>query len=261
MKFYSLASSSKGNCYYISNKNEGILIDAGITLKDMLSLLSLAQIKIETIKAIFITHEHYDHIKGLKQINKLLNVPIYGSYGTLQELLNKDLIGHDIKLYEINKKPAYLDELKIEAFHTSHDSAESLGYAISTNDKKISICTDLGYVVEGGFKEIEDSDLLLLESNYDENMLINGIYPYNLKKRIMSKLGHLSNKDCSNYIKKLIKKNVNNFILGHLSQNNNLPQLALQNVISELQSEKIIYKKDYMVDVAPVKSHGKVYDI
>lgn len=261
MKLFSLASSSKGNCTYISDENDAVLIDAGISVSNMLAVLSLAGLNRDKIRAIFVTHEHTDHINGLKSIGKLLKVPVYGSYGTLKSLLKKGAVDYNTKLYEIDKKTAQIGDISVKAFHTPHDCADSLGYSLESGGKKVSVCTDLGCFPNEGFCELYDSDIILLESNYDKNMLVNGKYPYHLKQRIMSDYGHLSNDDCSDFMEVLIEHNVSRFVLGHLSQNNNLPELALQTVIANLMEKGIKLGRDYTAEVAPVKSHGKYYTV
>lgn len=187
------------------------------------------------IKAIFITHEHTDHVSGLRSITKDLSIPIFASKGTIRYLLNKNKIYPKTNLYEIvPQQSVHINDFKISAFPTPHDSSESLGFCICNNNKKFSICTDIGYVTPTIKKELIDSDLILLESNYDCNLLQISPYPHNIKKRIMSNLGHLSNDNAAKFIKYLIDNGVNNFLLGHLSQINNTPDLALQTIVSYL---------------------------
>ncbi len=259
MIIYPLCSSSKGNCTYIGNDKEAILIDAGFGIKNTFKSLELAGISKNNIKAIFITHEHSDHISGLYSLTKVLSIPVYSSKDTLQALLLKNCIYPGTKLYEINLKKAIVANMEISAFHTPHDSAYSLGFSFFDGLKTFSICTDLGYVSNDIKNHLKSSDFILLESNYDYNMLQAGNYPYAIKQRIQSKHGHLSNDETAYFVEYLIKNGVKKFLLGHLSQKNNLPQLAMQTVISHLLKNNIKYQKDYFLNIAPVRNTGILY--
>ncbi len=259
MVIYPLCSSSKGNCTYISNNNSGLLIDAGFGIRNLYKYLNNANFSKDNIKAIFITHEHIDHISGLYSITKNLSIPIFASQGTTKSLINKSKIYDKSIIYEINpQKPVYIDDFEISAFTTPHDCAESLGFCIYNNNKKFSICTDIGYATPIIKKKLVDSDLILLESNYDFNLLQISPYPHLLKKRIASNLGHLSNDDAAELIKHLIHNGANNFILGHLSQTNNTPDLALQTVVSYLAQRNLQINKDYLLSVAPMRNNNSI---
>ena len=238
--FYSLSSSSSGNCLLVSSDNCNILIDVGISMKKINTELEKINLSLNDINAILITHEHIDHCKSISIINKKYSIPIYANKDTWYALNNiYDNINEDSKNYIIDNTPFSIGDLQIKAFSTSHDCANSCGYAVFKGDKKISIATDMGYVSDDVFEAISDSDFTFLESNYETSMLESGNYPYSLKKRISSNIGHLSNSQCSNAIAKLYKTNSNNFMLGHLSRENNFPDLAIKTVYSTLQEEKI----------------------
>lgn len=259
---YPLCSSSKGNCTYIGDKDSGILIDAGVGPRNFTSLLRLLDIVPSAVKAIFITHEHSDHISGLKKITSMINVPVFGTRETLEQLILKDAVSEECNLYEIMKRKKAVCNFEIGAFETSHDSVHSVGYTINTNDnKKISVCTDLGYVSERVNKNLLGSDIVLLESNYDEFMLFNGIYPEYLKRRIHGEQGHLSNDLASVEIKKLIDNGTKRFILGHLSEENNRPDVALRHTVNYLTQYGMVVDSDYKITVAPKKSIGKIIEV
>lgn len=173
---YSLCSSSKGNSTYIGEKDSGILVDVGIEHRSLASKLALNDISLSAVKAIFITHEHTDHVKGLKTIGEKLGVPIYASKETITELYYKNLLPKNADVYEINKKQAEVCGITVSAFDTPHDAAHPLGYKLRfDNGKTVSLCTDLGYMTDGIYSELSGSDLVLLESNYDEEMLAFGL--------------------------------------------------------------------------------------
>lgn len=256
---YSLCSSSKGNSTYIGNKESGILVDVGIGPRAIVQKLNLNDISLFAVKAIFITHEHTDHVKGLKAIGEKLNVPIYASKETIAELYYKNLLPKNADVFEINKREAQVGDVTVSAFDTPHDSAHSLGYKIRFEDgKTVSVCTDLGYMTDEIYSVLKGSDLVLLESNYDEDMLMFGAYPQFLKRRILSRSGHLSNCDCGDTLINLFNDGTSKFILGHLSESNNRPELALTSAVSALLKAGAEYEKDYILRIAKSSSVGEV---
>jgi len=225
MELCALASGSSGNCFYVSNGNSGILIDAGISTKQIIERMSLINKSPETIKAIFITHEHSDHIRGADVFARKFNVPIFATKKTVQASFlcsNEDLI-NTIR----NNETIDINDVEVEAFSKFHRAADPVSYNIS-NGKKISIITDVGCVCNNVIKHVSDSDFLCIESNYDEEMLENGPYPYFLKKWIKSDIGHLSNAQSASCILTHAKPSIKHVMLSHLSKNNNSPDLALK---------------------------------
>lgn len=260
---YPLCSSSKGNCTYIGTKDRGILIDAGIGIRSFISQLKLTGINLSAIRGIFVTHEHSDHAKGLKRIQQELNVPVLASNGTLQALYNKQLIDINKTIYKLNAgQEVLVADMGVFGFNTPHDSAESFAYKITTSDnKKISVCTDLGYVTESVHDYLKDCNAILLESNYEQSLLEMGSYPLFLKERILGKYGHLSNDNCADEVCKLVNLGVEKFILGHLSQENNMPDIAYSNVVEYLLKNDMSINKDYTLKVAPVVNDGSVIEM
>ncbi len=261
MVIYPICSSSKGNSIYVANENGAVLVDAGASFKYICKSLTLAGFLQSSIKAIFITHEHTDHVSGLYSVTKNLKVPVFSSKPTLKKLIVKNCIFAGTRLFEINVKTANIAGLRVSAFRVPHDSVDGLRYFITYGGRKISICTDVGCIDLNLQDKLKDSDFVFLESNYDEDMLKAGSYPAAIKRRILSKYGHLSNVEAASFINKLIEFGVKRFMLGHLSQNNNTPQLALKTVISYLAHSSKTYNKDYELDVAPVKNNGKFYEV
>ncbi len=251
-RIYPLFSSSKGNSTYIGTKQQGILIDDGVSFARLKKAFEVNELPLEAIKAVFITHEHSDHIKGLSMLTKKLGVPVYAQAYTLDILTEKGCINSEC--FEI-KEYEEICGMKISCFPTSHDTSESCGYKILLDDGKCcAVCTDLGYVSPEVEAALIGVDAVLLEANYDVEMLRSGRYEYYLKTRIFSKQGHLSNDDCGSFARRLIESGTQKLILGHLSQDNNTPEIAAETVMRYLDGYTL--NADYMLTVAPVETGG-----
>lgn len=222
-----LFSGSTGNSTYILSDKGGILIDAGASFKSLNEAVENAGGTLDTLRAVAVTHEHTDHIKGLKNLLKKTGVPVIASQKTLETLINADLIPQETQtLCAEDTNEIY--GIGINRFATSHDCLGSSGYVITLSDgKKIAVCTDLGVVTDEVRNSLYGCNAVLIESNHDIEMLKKGPYPPQLKLRIMSDTGHLSNNACATELKELLKNGTTRFILGHISRNNNLPMLAL----------------------------------
>lgn len=232
MIFSSLASGSSGNCFFIGeNKKTGILIDAGISCKQIAERLNSFSIIPQAIKAIFITHEHTDHIKGAEVFSNKFKVPIFATKETLERLPDT------LQLNPINKdETTKIFELEIRTFPKSHQAKNPVSYQISGGNKRISIITDAGYCCKNIVEATKDSNLLCLESNHDIQMLEQGPYPWHIKKWIKSDTGHLSNLQAGINVIENASSKLKHLILAHLSQTNNIPQLAIksmENLIKE----------------------------
>lgn len=244
-KFCSLSSGSSGNCQYIETNKSRILIDAGFSGKRVEMLLDSIDIAPNTIDAIFVTHEHIDHAKGVGVLSRRYNIPIYANENTFLGM--KKIIGklkeENIKIFKTGENIEFKD-LNIHPFHTFHDALEPVGYSINYKNKKISIITDTGWVNNEMIDTIKGSNLYFLESNHDIDMLKLGNYPYYLKQRIMSEKGHLSNEDAAMLLCDVLKKEKEVVLLCHLSNDNNIPSLALQTVTQTLKEKGIDVLKD-----------------
>lgn len=259
---YPMCSSSKGNCTYVGNQDEGVLIDAGLGIRGFLKHLSLIGVEKQAIRGIFVTHEHSDHVKGLARIQKELDVPVYASNRTLSKLAEKGFLWEEGFIQSIDSQPQQAGGFVVEAFSTPHDSVESQAYQIHiAGGKTVTVCTDLGHVTSEIHERLASSDLLLLESNYDPAMLEMGPYPEFLKRRIAGSRGHLSNTDCGYEITRLYEEGVRHFVLGHLSEENNRPELAYANVVSYLQQAGAQVQKDFTLWVAPKNNEGQVVPV
>lgn len=227
LRFASVASSSSGNCTYIGSNNTNILVDVGISGKRTCEGLKNLGVSIEDIDAVFVTHEHHDHVDGLGVVARKYNIPIYATEGTLSNLpekVGKIRPGLLNTLYPGEK--CVINDIFVSAFPIPHDAAEPVGYSFITDNHKVTVATDIGHITKEVKENALKSDILLIESNHDEQMLKNGMYPYHLKKRILSVNGHLSNDDCALFLKDIIKEGTKYVLLGHLSKENNTPALA-----------------------------------
>ena len=256
-RFCTLFSGSKGNSFYIGCGDCAILIDAGRSAKQLENALMSNDLDVNTIKAIFITHEHTDHIQGIRVLASRYNIKVYASNGTLNELMRMNILNGKFPYGIIDSRGIKIDGIEVVPFRTSHDSVESVGYIVKTPDKrKIVIATDIGYISETVRKSIEGSDLLVIESNHDVRMLQNGSYPYNLKRRILSNIGHLSNEACAKELPSLAKTGTTRFVLAHLSSENNVPELAYETSKSYLTQAGLKEDVDFKLYVAPKENIG-----
>jgi len=253
-RFCSLCSSSRGNSLYIGGGDEGILIDAGIGFRAINSALASQGLSTSSLRGVLITHEHSDHIKGLPSLLRNLNLPVYASAGTLEYLCMHGYIPPGSTLVEFGCKQA-IGGGEVTSFSISHDAADPVGFRFSLPDgRTASIATDLGAVTEQVRAAITGSDLVVLESNYDPGMLDFSSYPYHLKRRIKSSLGHLSNEECAKELTRLALSGTTRMILAHLSEQNNLPALAYQSATQALGAASLKENLDYIIKIAPPKS-------
>ncbi len=247
VNFKPLASSSKGNCTYISTSETSILIDAGLTCKRIVERLESIDVNIADIDAIFLTHEHSDHIKGIGVISRKYNIPIYATAKTIQYILDNNKVG-EIDSRNINIvypfEKCVINDICLTPFDIPHDAQQPVGYVVQASCFKIGIATDFGHITMDIKDYLKNCDILLLESNYDEKMLFNGMYPYSLKRRIHSEYGHLSNVHAGELLCELYSEKLKYVYLGHLSEENNSPIVALETVKSILDDKGISYNKD-----------------
>ena len=257
-RIYPLFSSSKANSAFIGSGTGGILIDAGASFKRMCGAFAKSGLTMTAVKGVFITHSHSDHVKGLKMLTKNTGVPVFGQRETLEELLGKELISPNSKVYELDGV-AVLEDMEISCFDTPHDTVRSCGYRIKTADgRNCAVCTDLGHITDTVHKALTGCDLVLLEANHDIGLLKKGPYPDYLKARILSDHGHLSNAVCGSEAADLVRLGTTRLILGHLSQDNNTPYIADKTVMTVLAQSGAVRDRDYTLEVAPVETDGRV---
>lgn len=222
----SLNSGSNGNCYYVGNEKEAILVDAGISCREIEKRFKRLGLSIGNIKAVFISHEHTDHISGLPALVNKYKLPVYITAAThinsgfiLEENLVTSFTAH---------APVIIGDLTITAFPKLHDACDPYSFIVSSNNVKVGIFTDIGFPCANLISHFKQCHAAFLEANYDENMLDQGSYPYFLKKRIRGGKGHLSNKQALELFRVHKPKFMSHLFLSHLSKNNNCPQLVEQ---------------------------------
>ena len=246
-----LFSGSKGNSYYIGTLSEGVLIDAGRSCKQIENAMEANGLKMSNVGAVFVTHEHTDHCSAVKVLAKRYNLPVYASMGTLNALETGCKISPDINALLIENEIA-IGNMLIKRYNTPHDAAESCCFRVTVSDGKSAlIATDMGVMLPEVRLAAQQSDFVVLESNHDIEMLKNGIYPYPLKRRILSDTGHLSNDACANELADLVRSGTLRLMLGHLSEQNNTPHIALSTSVNALEKAGLKFRSDYTLDVAP----------
>lgn len=222
----SLNSGSNGNCYYIGNNAEAVLVDVGISCRETEKRMLRLGLSMQKVKAIFISHEHGDHIRGLEVISKKLKIPVYITSATLKSggLQIDESLLYSFKKYEGIK----IGGLTVTAFPKIHDAADPCSFIVEGNETKIGVFTDIGYCCEHVINNFKQCHAVFLESNYDTEMLMGGNYPYYLKKRISGGEGHLSNDQALELFTKHKSESLSHLLLSHLSKENNSPQLVQQ---------------------------------
>ena len=261
LNFCSLYSGSSGNSLFVETENTKILIDAGMSCKKIEEGLQSIEIDPSSIDAILVTHEHSDHVKGLGTISKKFDIPVYSTQKTFDAMpiQTEKLKENNIKIINPSEKFS-INDLEIQPFSIPHDAVDPCGFNISKNSsQQISIATDIGHMTKSIVNMLEGSQFILLESNYDTEVLKCCAYPYKLKTRIASDIGHLSNTMAGKTISYLLKNsNLSTAMLGHLSKESNFPELAYRTVIDEIISNN---NDNFNLSVASRDLPGKLINI
>lgn len=238
MQLYSIASGSSGNCIYLGEEDGGILIDAGISRKRIVTGLERKGLSLDDIKAIFITHEHSDHISGLGPVLRKNPIPVYATADAVSAIWEKTNMNNiSPELFHSIRPEEEIEagEMLVRPFSISHDAVDPVCYTVEKQGKRAAVATDMGCFDDTIIRVLGQCDSVLIEANHDINMLQVGPYPYSLKMRILGNKGHLSNTSCADLIKEILHKDLKHLVLGHLSRENNFPQLAYRTVLDELE--------------------------
>ena len=261
LNFCSLYSGSSGNSLYLQSDKTKVLIDCGMSSKKIEEALKSIEVDASSIDAILITHEHSDHVKGLATFSSKFNIPVFSTLETFDnmEKITSKIATNNLNYFKIDEKFS-IGDLEILPFSIPHDAANPCGFNIFNDNKKISIATDIGHMNSTILKKLEGSSFLLLESNYDTEVLKCCSYPFNLKNRISGPTGHLSNDIAGKTITHLLKNGLKTAMLGHLSKESNLPALAYQTTINEILSSGID-ENTFNISVASRDFPGKLITI
>lgn len=260
IRFCSLSSGSSGNCQYIETENMKILIDAGFSGKRVEELLSSIDVCPSTLDGIFVTHEHTDHVRGVGVLSRRYDLPLYANEKTWLGMENRigKIKEKNIKIFT-TEDFLEIKDLTVNPISIFHDAMDPVGYVVHYKDKKISIVTDTGFIDNTIKEKIKNSNIYLMESNHDVDMLREGSYPWNLKQRISSTKGHLSNCDAAKVLSETVLGEEEIILLGHLSKDNNKPELAYGTVRSELSHKGVDVNKDITLHMTYRDRISQVY--
>ena len=262
LRFRSLASGSSGNCYFIGNASYGILIDAGVGVRSIKRFLQTLGMDFHQIWGIFVTHDHADHIKAVGVLGEKHHVPVYTTRN-IHEGINRNYcvtqkLTNSRRYFEIGEE-IEIGDLKIKSFPVSHDATECIGYFISYKDKNIAVATDLGYVGEEAALHLKEADYMILEANYDDEMLQNGPYPFYLQTRIRANTGHLSNLQTAKFLADYFTDKWKYIFLCHLSKENNLPEIAYNTIKQHFKNNLIDEEEKLQIIPLERTSPSKLY--
>ncbi len=255
--YFSIASGSTGNCGVYVEGYTVIIFDLGVSFRKITQGLEYVGLKLQDVSAVLITHEHIDHVKGLQMFLKRSGVPVFASKGTINALEQKNSVDVSNICAIADGKRFSVNDIMITPFCTPHDAAESLGYLLESEDFRFGFATDLGFVPRNVKDILEGCNAVVLESNYDPNLLQLGPYPFHLKERIAGPGGHLSNPDTAVFAAHLVRHGARTLILSHLSEQNNMPELALHQTLNRLKGlpecEVYIAPKEFMEAPIPLQ--------
>ena len=256
-KYCSLYSGSSGNSFFVASDTTNLIVDAGVSFKKIATALNIIKIDGENIDAILVTHDHIDHTKSIAALSNKYNIPVYASKKTWDAipLIADKIPENNRKIFNILENFSIKD-IEVFPFHTPHDAADPCGFNLYNSGKKISIATDIGHVSSELLDHLKNSSSILLESNYDPEILKCSRYPYLLKQRITSNIGHLSNNSAAKTLVNLYDYGLKKALLIHLSKENNFPELAYETVKHEIKN-----CKNLSIDIAPRDEPSQFFEV
>lgn len=261
LELCTLASGSSGNSLLVTDGRTHVLVDAGISCRRICTGLKELGVEPKELAGVLITHEHSDHISGLTTLTKQLRLPVYASPGTGRQLCYRIAFLEELLRPVAPGESFSIGGLDIESFPTSHDAAESVGYALSAGGRKAAVATDLGYVTEAVLRGIRGADLLVAEANHDVEWVQSGPYPYHLKARILGDRGHLSNEAGAELAWTAVEGGARTVVLAHLSHENNTPARAHEVVRGVLERRGAAVGRDVALEVAPRSEKSRRYTV
>ena len=265
MRLCSIASGSSGNCTYVGSDCTHLLVDVGISGKRVESGLNSLGLTARDVDGILITHEHADHVAGLGVLARKYEIPIYCTQGTMEAIQGMKQLGEvapDLFCVIKADEKFTLKDLTVNPMKISHDAAQPVAYRISYGSKRVGICTDLGVFDEYTVDCLKGLDAVLIEAKHDVKMLQVGPYPYYLQQRILGDRGHLSNENSGKLLCRILHDNLKEIVLGHLSKENNLPELAYESVRMEINMGDNPYRaSDFKLSVASRDTVSRVVEI
>jgi len=264
LQLCSLSSGSSGNCYFIGSSSEGILVDAGISARRIRKTLEEIGLAMSQIHGVLITHDHIDHIQALTLLTKKYRLPVYCTEGTWKGILrNRTTFDLDQEMFRPLQAgvPFTLAGLTISAFPVSHDALDAVGYHIANSSRSITLATDLGVIGDAAAVYLRKANVLVLESNYDEEMLLNGRYPQQLKQRVHGEMGHLCNTHASGFISDHYHPGISHILLCHLSAENNTPHRAIQTLQQSFEQRGVRLSPATVVRALPRGSRSELFVI
>ena len=263
MRLCSIASGSSGNCIYVGTDATHLLVDTGISGKRVEEGLKSLSLTGRDVDGILITHEHSDHISGLGVISRKYGIPIYSTKGTLEAIASMKNGPDPALFHEIKEDVRFvIKDMTVYPMRISHDAAQPVAYKFGFADKRIAVCTDIGVFNDYTVECLKGMDALLLEANHDVNMLQVGPYPYYLKQRILGDRGHLSNENAGRLLNRILTDKTKTIVLGHLSQENNHPELAYEAVRMEITMGPCPYTaEDFDIMVANRSEPSKIIEV
>lgn len=251
IEFCSLNSGSNGNSSFILAGKTRLLVDAGLAGRNVVNALEKIKVLPETIDAILVTHEHSDHVQGVGVLSRKYHIPVYANEATWQAMHRTvgEVPQGLMRIFE-SESEFYIGDIGVLSFPIPHDAADPVAFRLYAGSRSVSVATDMGRVPRKVLKNLSGSDLILLESNHDPDMVLsNTRYPEALKQRILGTHGHLSNLTCAQTLMALYETGVRHALLGHLSQDNNTPELAMQTVNDELKRQGLSPGQDIRLDM------------
>ncbi len=264
LQLCSLSSGSSGNCYFVGSSQEGILVDAGISARRIRKILEEIGVGLPLIRGIFITHDHIDHIKGLTILTRKHNIPVYCTEGTWKGILrNRATFDSEPTMYRAVTpgETIRIAGFSVEAFPVSHDAHDAVGYHIANSTKSITIATDLGFIGDQAAHYLSKADVMVIESNYDQEMLLNGRYPDSLKQRIHGEMGHMCNAHTADFIADNYHARLSHILLSHLSAENNTPEKALETLNNTFNSKGTLLRPETIIKALPRGSRSELFVI